>query len=236
MNRATYFRNVTPEDIRSAMIVHPPYEPKAMATQWAKGYMRLGSSEFVVTGPKMKVCFSGCRWNKLVFALNGAANEEVYAFEKWLSTVHDIFREIVSASPEKYKPGAKTSTRFLFDNDYMKASSDPAMYPDELRTRLSIHRQMVVDSSTSKDDPDFIDIVDTHLFCVSDSSIAIPVDPSEIMAGMEIIPIIRLSYYRNIERFGLVLTVLKGQVFEGDQKTDRPTNSDWEFDYSAMSV
>lgn len=233
MHKAVYFKHVSIEDLNTSLAVNPPYESKGLATgqpaQWVRGYMRLGTQDFIVTGPKMRVCYSGCRWNKLVFCLNGAADPEVYAFERWLHEVNAVFRSHVEAMPERFKPGAKTATRFLFDDDYIKPSSDPAMYPDELRCRLSTHRQMVVDQ-TSADGAPYQDVVDTHLFKV-DAGLFEGVEAGDIKAGMEIIPIIRISYYRNIERFGLALTVLKGQVFEGDSNNQKPTNMDWVIDY-----
>lgn len=90
---------------------------------------------------------------------------------------------------------------------------------------------MVVDADVEAGVSPYIDVIDTHLFRVTDGNIFDPVNPNDITAGMEVIPVIRLSYYRNIERFGLSLTVLKGQVFDGESKHEKTQNMDWVIDY-----
>lgn len=226
MRQAMYFKDVKPENLRSALVVHPPYEPKTSGSlpppQWVKGYMKLGATDFVITGPKMRVVYSGCRWNKIVFALNGAADEEVYMFEKWLHEVNSVFEQIVRNAPDRYKPGAKSSTRFLFDGDYVKPSSDPALYPDELRCRLSTQREAGGEDGVS------VDVINTHFIYDNNGTID-TIGAENIKQGMEIMPIVKISYYRNIERFGLNLTILKGWVYKGEEVQERPSNMDWEF-------
>lgn len=194
--------------------VLPPYENKDKPqAQWVRGYIRNGSNDFIITGPKLKICFSGCRWNKMVLAMPGPDDEMAYSFERWLRNLCPVVENQIWQNPEQFKPGAKSSTRFLFDHEFIKPSVDPSMYASELRCRLSIKRD---------------ETVDTDLFRVENGQ-KIPMEPSEITAGSYIIPIFRISYYRNIERFGLVLTIVKGEVFPGERRIIG--NADLMFDY-----
>lgn len=194
--------------------VLPPYENKDKPSpQWVRGYIRNSGRDFIVTGPKLRVCFGGCRWNKMVLAMPGPADEVAYSFERWLQALCPVIENQIWQNPERFKPGAKSSTRFLFDHEFIKPSIDPTVYASELRCRLSVNRE---------------DKVDTDLFRVEDGS-KVPMDPSEITAGSYIIPIFRISYYRNVERFGLVLTIVKGEVFPAEHRS--LDNKELEFDY-----
>lgn len=204
----------------------PPYEPKDNKSVWVRGTIRHRSlegvlRELVVTAPKMRVCYSGCRWNRIVFAMDGAANAEVYAFEKWVRGLADHVKSTIFNDPGKYKQGAINASRFQFDEDVIKPSSDCTIYPDELRCRLSTKR--IVDSEDG--------IVDADLFLYSEDGNHSAIDPSEILAGSYIVPVIKFSYNRNIERFGLVMTVLKGMVFPPENNTYRIENKEWQIDY-----
>lgn len=221
---AEFYANWNDARIRNLQVL-PPYESKDNKSTWVRGTIRHRSldgvlRELVVTGPKMKICYGGCRWNRMVFAMNGAADAEVYAFEKWVRNLADHVKNVIYADPGKYKPGATSATRFLFDDDIIKPSSDCALYPDELRCRLSSKRVAEGD-----------DVVDADLFLYSENGDHQPIHASEITAGSFIIPIIKFAYNRNIERFGMVMTVLKGMVFPADNNTYRIDNKEWEIDY-----
>lgn len=218
---APYFARLTDLD---GIQVLPPYESAERANQWVRGYLRLpDGGDFIITGPRLRLCFSGCRWNKMVFAMVGVADEEGYQFQRWLSDVAESVEKTIWANPDRFKPGAKSNSRFTFDHDIVKPSSDPASFPDQLSCRLSSLRRQRLDDSG-----EFDEIVDAELFRVEDG-ISIKMDPAEITADSEVIPIIRLTYFRNVDRFGLTATILKAQVFpsEGRQKMD---NAAWEFD------
>lgn len=229
---ATYFRNIGEDVITEKMVVMPPWEPKGSQNQWVRGNIKLNDlsyiyhslKDFVVTGPKMKVCYSGCKWNRLCLALTPDA--EVSAFRDWLSNLSEEVRSIIWCNPEKFKPGAKTNTRFLFDQDIFKKSSDPNLYPDELRCKLSSSRQ----SSMEEGVPVYEDLVDANLFMLVDGR-PTPVDASAIQAGWYVVPVIKFSYYRNVERFGLTMTVIKGHVIPVEQGPRGPMNEEWVIDY-----
>ena len=206
-----------------------PYEPKDRNIQWVRGSIRYnnnngsGPRDLIVTGPKLKVCYGGCRWNRLVFAMNGDINPDVKMFESWLSSLSSYVRDQIWSNPNKYKPGSITNQRFYFDEGLVKPSSDPIMYPDELQTRLSTKRVPDVTGAIS-------DIVDAEIF---QESVNGPeyVAPEDITAGSHIIPIIKISYNRNIDKFGLVLTVLKAKYFPSEYiPRERISNDSWTFD------
>lgn len=229
---ATYFRNIGEEFINDKMVVMPPWEPKGSTNQWVRGSIKLNDTsyiyhslkDFVVTAPKMKVCYSGCKWNRLCLALH--PDPEVLAFRDWLLNLSSEVKDIIWANPEKFKPGAKTNTRFLFDEDIMKKSSDPNLYPDELRCRLSSNRQSSMEDGVQV----YEDVVDADLFMMVDGA-PIAVDSSSIQAGWYVVPVIKFSYYRNVERFGLTMTVIKGHVIPVEQGPRGPMNMEWRIDY-----
>lgn len=222
---APYFTSISDvSDIR----VLPPYEPKDKNAQWVRGYLRTPEgSDFVITGPRLRVCFSGCRWGKLVLAMVGVADPEGYQFQRWLESLTQHVENAIWQQPERFKPGAKTSSRFTFDHDLIKPSSDPAAFPDQLSCRLSAYRQQRLDSPGEWDE-----IPDVDLFRIEGGQ-EIKMDPSEITAGSSVIPIFRFSYFRNIERFGLVVTVLKARVFPAEARA-KITNDQWVMDYPNM--
>jgi hypothetical protein len=232
---AEYFANWNNNRLQE-LILLPPYEPKdrVSASQWVTGSIRQPclyevTRTFTVTGPKMKVCFGGCNWNRVVFAMDGSqANKpEVTAFENWLHMLADHVRISIWADPTKYKPGAISNSRFSFDSDYIKPANDPSRYPDELRCRLSTRRES--SSSTSNELPSVVDTVDADLFTVDSDNHEVPIKPSEITAGSEIIPILKFTYYRNGERFGLNTTILKAMVYPVARKA-AVDNRQWVFD------
>lgn len=227
---AEYFSNWTNNRLQQLVLL-PPYEPKDRTTQqWVTGSIRQIVDQvtrtFTITGPRMKVCFSGCNWNRIVLAMDGSTGKpEVVEFENWLHLLADHVRIAIWADPNKYKPGAISNSRFVFDSDYIKPANDPSRYPDELRCRLSTRRE----SSGESVVPTMVDVVDADLFSVDQDGREVPVNPGDITAGSEIIPIIKFSYYRNGERFGLNTTILKAMVFPLERKS-AIDNRQWVFD------
>lgn len=226
---AEYFSNWSTERL-DAIQVLPPYEGKDKLKQWVYGNIRTRfpddiNRDLVVTGPKMKICFSGCNWNRIVFAMNGAANLPVYDFERWLRHLADRVKTLIWSDPSKFKNGAMGNTRFVFDDDFIRPASDPTMYPDELRCRLSSRRV------PSDDGVGFKDIPDADLFIRTENGDEPITDLTEIRSGWYIVPVLKFSYYRNIERFGLVITVLRGIVYPVDTNTYKVQNTEWKIDY-----
>lgn len=232
---AKYFTNWDEKDLKELTIL-PPYEPKDRQIQWVRGSIRNKWEdgifrEFTVTGPKMKTCYSGCNWNRISFAMNGSFDPEVYNFERWTRSVCEHVKESIFSDPSKFKPGAMSNSRFVFDDDYIKPSNNPAIYPDEMKVRLSTKK---VPDSTGEG---FDDVSDADLFLYCEDGNHIPINPVDIRAGSSIVPILKFSYYRNIERFGLVITLIRGMVFLGNEKSAaRVENQDWDLDYISMDA
>lgn len=226
---AEYYTN-WPQERVDEVIVQPPYEPKDRAGTWVRGNIRFRYydevlRDLVVTGPKMKVCFGGCNWNRIVFAMNGVAEPDVYRFERWIRDLAAVVKDRIMADPGKFKPGAVSGSRFIFDDDFIKPANNP-IYPDELRCKLSTHRE------TSSEDPTaFVDVVDADLFIRNEDGTESLIDAKDITAGSYVIPIMKFSYYRNVERFGLTVTVIKGLVYPAERRTYAIDNKTWVIDY-----
>lgn len=219
-------------DRMTELVVRPPYENKDenRVIPWVRGDIRFKyfdgmMRDLVVTGPKMKVCYSGCRWNTVVFAMFGAANSEVYGFERWLRNLGDYVQAAIWSNPGKYKPGATSTSRFTFEQDIIHPSKDPQTYPDELRCKLSTVSKQEDDGSWGK-------VVDAELLARSVDGELFPIQPADIQAGSYMIPILKFSYFRNGERFGISATVIKALVFPAEQNQRTVVaNSDWQFVY-----
>lgn len=161
--------------------------------------------------------------------MDGVRIQESFEFQRWLEHLSQIVENAIWQQPERFKPGAKTSSRFTFDHDLIKPSSDPTTFPDQLSCRLSTYRKPRLDGSDEWDE-----IADVDLFKVEDG-IEVKMDPSEITAGSEVVPILRFNYFRNIERFGLVVTVLKARVFPAEARP-KVLNEQWTLDYPVTEV
>lgn len=231
---APYYKKFDADFIRSALVVSPPYDAKNSANQqWVKGSLRYMDESFpyyknrelVVTGPKMRLCYNGCKWNKITMAMIGAADSHTYQFQKWIDGLASEVKTRIWANPEMYKPGVKTCSRFMFEDDTIKPSSDPAMYPDELRCKLSTKR--VITDQTGA----FDEVPDVNLFTLGEDGSEEIVNPEDLYAGWEIVPILKFSYFRNVERFGLSVTVLSGRVIQTERVQSRPNNDEWSIDY-----
>lgn len=227
---ADYFKKWT-KDRLETVHVQPPYDVKDAL--WVRGSLRYkreddSVQDLIVTGPKMKICYSGSKWNRIVLAMNGT--EDVYQFEMWLRHVAEYVRSAIWADPSRFRKGATSNLRFVFDDDVVKPSKDSMMYPDELRCRLSTRRE-----TNLSGDP--VDVVDAFLFTRSDlDGATIQIDPSDIAAGSYIIPVIKISYNRTNDRFGLVCTVLQGLIFPSDGPRNKIDNSEWVIDTSSMDI
>ena len=216
--KATHFSNVLLENLR----VLPPLEPKDKAINWSRGSIRdRDFNELIVTGPRLPVLFSGCRYNNIVFSMRGPEDEPGYAFECFLHKLLSVVEDTVSATPDKFKPGVKNAALLHFDRDFIRPSSYSPDLPNEMRVKLAIKRGEVNEHG------EVVDLIDS----VFVDQYGEQVDPGDIHAGSEITPIIRISYYRNANKFGLNLTLLKGLVQPG---TGRPKKlvdyMDLEFD------
>lgn len=231
MNMAEYFATYHLDRIRDLKIL-PPYESKDKGrqgqSQWVRGSIRHSNydhvlRELVVTGPKMKICFGGCNWNRLVFAMS-TESQDVVDFRSWLGHLGHHVKASVWAEPGKFKPGAISSSRFTFEEDFIKPANDPTRYPDELRCKISTRREVGLDGT-------MVDVADANFFTTDASGESYPIEPHQITSGSYMIPVIKLSYYRNGEKFGLNATVLKGLVYPMDRPNYQVENSAWVIDY-----
>jgi hypothetical protein len=246
MKVAEHFTKFTDERIQK-LIIQPPYESgKEKLNQWVRGSIKYQTSpdalaqDLVITGPKLKICFGGCKWNKLVFGMpsdDPNANE----FREWLLKVTKKLKASIVEAPDKYKPGTRTATRFSFEDDVVKPSSDPERYPDELRCRLSTIRRDVSDKdkldgapSDNLFDPsvELMEIIDANIFTVNSDGELEGVDATTIKARSHMIPVLRVSYYRHNDKFMLNLTITKGQLFPSDNHYPLQ-NSEWIIDSPA---
>jgi hypothetical protein len=204
---APYFTRVN-EDSLDRLAVMAPYDNKNAPSVWARGNLRLcvpnGQYEpFVVTGPRMRVLFGGCRWNKLVFAMDHN-DPACVAFVDWIGKVSDRVKYNIWNVPDKFKPGSKTNARFVFENDIFKTSTEPGIYPDEIRTRIDSRRVVVEGASET------VDVPQVDFYKMGYDYSREKVEAHEIRSGGFIIPLISIAYFRNGEKFGLSLTILKG--------------------------
>lgn len=222
---APYFGTLDDDAIRS-MVVLSPWEGKSGPGTWARGNIRIPNSngqlkDLVITGPRMRILYGGCRWNKLVFA-SVTDDHTVISFVDWLNRLGDQLKASIWARPDKYKPGSKSSARFTFDNDIFKTSAEPGIYSDEIRTRIASYRKIHEESGET------IDVPDVDFYTMDENYDRTMVEPHELKAGGYLIPMIKVSYFRNIERFGLVLTVMKGLYDPPEPRKD--TSKELELD------
>jgi hypothetical protein len=205
----------------AALRVLPPLESKDKTITWARGSIRDSDfNELLVTGPRLPVLFSGCRFNNTVFSIRGPEDEPSQAFENFLHAVLSHVESSVSSSTEKFRPGLKNMALLHFDRDFIRPSSYSADSPNELRVKLLVRRGEV------SEEGEVVDLIETNFVDEHGNSI----DPLDITAGSEIVPIIRIGYYRNGNKFGLNLTMLKGLVFLNTKKRRSLDLSQLEFD------
>lgn len=234
--KASNYLNYDIDQLQESLIVVPPYRDD-ISRQWVRGYLKVknnlsptGAQDFILTGPKMQATYGGCQWNKLVLNMD----DEAADFRAFLNQTSSIVRSIIKASPGRYKPGAFTDSRFSWDDTMLiKQSKEPDKYPDELRCRLSTFRDAIASSSDDGlGDNKNIEIVDTYFFKkLEDDKTVFPLTPDEISAGDTIIPVFRVSYGRNIDRFFLILTLLKAQVIPNEKPIYKKVSNDmWEMD------
>ena len=221
--RCTSFNNFNHATV-SALRVLPPLDSKDKTVTWARGSIRDSDfNELIVTGPRLPVLFSGCRFNSIVFSIRGpGANDQSHDFENFLHSILTHVESNVTNNMEKYRPGLKNTALLHLDRDFIRPSSYGPDLPNELRVKLSVKRNQVDENG------EVVELIDTVLVDENGDD----VDPSDVSSGSEIIPIFRISYYRNANKFGLNLTMLKGMVFPGTKKQKMDNYDSLEFDFS----
>ena len=135
----------------------------------------------------MKIVYSGCQWNTIVFAMD----QETKEFENWLEKAVSKLQDLIKADPAKFKCTRRTP---LFSKPVITESSDPTLYPNQLRCRLSV-----------KGDKEGNRIATSVLLQEGEA-----ITPVKIWSGGYMVPIFSMQYYKDGDDFGLALTLLKG--------------------------
>jgi hypothetical protein len=198
--------------MKTELIVSPPYvSPNLPVGVRARGSLRNKNTgtEIIFTGPTMRVVYSGCKWNTIVFCMDSSQIE----FENWLSDIWDTFQQIVRSDPAKYKVAFRSGPGF--PAFIVTPSTDPEIYPNELRCRLATYRDMKGEQVCSA--------------VLLNAQSGQPVEPTSIWSGGMVTPIFKLGYYKNGDNFGLTLTVLRADYTP--PTTTQISNEDWAFDY-----
>lgn len=160
----------------------------------------------------MKVVFSGCQWNTIVFSMDNNQIE----FENWLAQGFERFQELVRSDPAKYKVTNRRGPSF--PSFIVTASRDPELYANELRCRLSTTRDANGESVC-------------NAVLLRDG---IPFDPKQVRSGGYVTPIFRLGYYKNGDDFGLTLTVLKAEYTAPE--VNYIENEEWTMDTDSNTM
>lgn len=167
------------------------FMPPRETIKWAFGTIKLQTTkELVISGPTLLTCFKGCKYNKICFEMPRESE-----FRQWLEAVSARMEEVVRSCPEAFKANCKNADRFVFEPPY-KFSSDSSLYSDELRCKFPPKSILI----NALDGVEF--------------------DPNDLERNTPVRPIIKLSYYRHGDKFGLVCTLIKGYVYERQQKVD----------------
>lgn len=219
--KATNFSNYDYAAIE-ALRVLPPLEPRDKTITWARGSIRDSDfNDLLVTGPRLPVLFSGCRFNNIVFSIRGpGADDPSYAFETFLHKVLTRVENAVTAQPDKFKPGLKNAALLQFDRDFIRPSSYSSELPNEFRVKLAVKR------NEPDEHGEVVDLIESIFEDEQGNRIA----PEDITSGSEIIPILRIGYYRNANKFGLNVVLLKGLVYASQKKRKSLDYSSLEFD------
>lgn len=154
----------------------------------------------------MRVVYSGCNWNSVVFAMDSSQIE----FEAWLTKLWDKFQEIVRSDPAKFKVSSRRGP--AFPSSIVVQSRDPDLYPNELRCRLSTRR-------TNEGDVECTAVIRSN-----DESIR----PDQVWSGGYMTPILKLGYYKNGDDFGLSITVIAANYIPPERRVI--SNVDWVMD------
>lgn len=221
--KCSHFTTIDTAAFQSLRVL-PPLESRDKSISWARGSIRdKDFNELIITGPRLPVLFSGCRFNNIVFSIRGpGADDPSFAFETFLHKILSTVENAVSANLEKFKPGLKNFNLLHFDRDFIRPSSYGVDLPNEFRVKLAVKRD-------TDENGEMVDLVET-LFVDEEGN---NIDAGDISSGAEIIPIIRVGYYRNANKFGLNLTMLKGLVYANTKKRKTLDFSELQFDMNA---
>ena len=200
--------------------VLPPMESKDKNV-WPRGSFRdTDFNELIVTGPRLPLVFSGCRFNNLVFAMKGPADEAAYAFEEFLHRVLSMVETAVDKDPTKFMGGIKNRNILVFDRDFVRPSTYSADEPNEFKVRLAVKRNQLDEHG------EVVDMIDAEFVDAE----GVRVNPEDLRKGDEIMPIMRVGYHRNANKFALTFTLLRGKVFPSLRKRKSMDIAELQFD------
>lgn len=187
----------------------PPFNSsKTNATQYTRGAIRKDGMDVIITGPKMRVLFGECRWSKILFAVE---DDQAFAFRDWLRNITSNLEKDIRDNPEKFKTTAKS---MRVDHEVSQLRGPVELYPEELRANLSVYR---IDDAN--------EVVNTIIVHAETGA---EIESHEVKANSYMTPVFKVSYYQmGGEKFGLVLTMLKGRYYPPARGVD---NRDWIID------
>lgn len=136
-------------------------------------------------------------------------------FRQWLEDVYKTLEISVTTDPTFFKVNPRGKPGF--SSFVVQPSSNPELYPPELRTRLSTIRGDLTSEPVSN-------------ACLLDARSMTPIEPAQVVSGSYMTPIFKLGYFKEGDNFGLALTVVKA-VCEPNPITQM-TNDTWEMDSS----
>jgi len=136
-------------------------------------------------------------------------------FLQWLEEVYKNLETTVKSDPTFFKVNPRGNP--AFNAFIVQPSSNPDLYPPELRCRLSTTRGDLTNEPVSN-------------ACLLDSRSMTPVEPAQLVSGSYLTPIFKLGYFKEGDNFGLSLTLMKA-VCEPNPITQM-TNDTWEMDSS----
>lgn len=136
----------------------------------------------------MKVVYSGCNWNTVVFAMDEGTKE----FEQWLDRAFLKLQEIIRADPSKFKCTRRTPT---FSTSIITESTNADIYPNQLRCRLA-----------TRNDGDGNRISASVIL-----QDGVPIPPSKVWSSGIMTPIFSMQYFKDGDDFGLSLTLVKAE-------------------------
>lgn len=161
----------------------------------------------MVTGPELKVLFSGCKYDSLVV-------EDEPQLRQWIESVHNTMQEIVNLDPAYFK--CSPSRHPTFEQVVIQPSLNPSLYGDKIVMRLATQRM----------GPDINDQKVVAVFVDKDNNV---IEPADIKRGGTVVPIIKLCFYKGfMDTYSLQMFLLKGLYTPpADSTID---NNDWIFD------
>lgn len=189
MRQTNYYSQINPSELAILPPYTPPNRPRNVKN---RGSVRLqaNNQDVIFTGPLMEVVYSGCKYNSIVFVADQTQTE----FLNWLESASKAVGVCIGKNPTNFK--------FTSPNPHEMSvttpSSNPDLYPNELRCRLS----------TTRTGPDIDNQEITTIFRLTNDPNH-SVSPADIRAHGIVRPIFKLGYFKLGESYGIELTLLK---------------------------